>query len=165
MPALNADARSGAAARCPKDGYVDRAQAVVAAFAEVALGDWASDELRAVGRRVPAARGLDARVGLRPPRGGGARRTRRRLRHAGACDAPGWSFRSWEARRLFYSERVRERLLEPLVVSGERRFAAKQLAEGWLLASDLAAAGDPGSVVVGLWLHTVPVTLKDNKIC
>ena len=42
-----------------------------------------------------------------------------------------------EARHLFFSEPVRERLLEPLVVSAERRFAAKQLADGRLLASDL----------------------------
>src|SRR4029079_19744288 len=35
------------------------------------------------------------------------------------------------------------RLLEPLVISGELRFAAKQLANGRVLASDLGAAGDP----------------------
>jgi sarcosine oxidase, subunit beta len=42
-----------------------------------------------------------------------------------------------ERRDLFLSEPVRERLLEPLVVSSERGFAAKQLADGRLLASDL----------------------------
>jgi sarcosine oxidase subunit beta len=50
-----------------------------------------------------------------------------------------------EPRHLFFSEPIAERLLEPLVVSAERRFAAKQLADGRLLASDLAAAGDPES--------------------
>jgi sarcosine oxidase, subunit beta len=45
-----------------------------------------------------------------------------------------------EPRRLFYSEPVSERLLEPLVVSPERHFAAKQLADGRLLASDLHGA-------------------------
>src|SRR5215207_228525 len=48
-----------------------------------------------------------------------------------------------EARYLFFSDPIRERLLEPLVVSPERRFAAKQLADGRVLASDLGArAGD-----------------------
>ena len=47
-----------------------------------------------------------------------------------------------EARYLFLSEPIRERLLEPLVISPERHFAAKQLADGRVLASDLAAAGD-----------------------
>jgi sarcosine oxidase subunit beta len=44
-----------------------------------------------------------------------------------------------ETRFLFFSEPIRERLLEPLVVSPERRFAAKQLADGRVLASDLGA--------------------------
>jgi sarcosine oxidase, subunit beta len=42
-----------------------------------------------------------------------------------------------ERRDLFFSDPIRERLLEPLVVSPERGFAAKQLADGRLLASDL----------------------------
>ena len=47
-----------------------------------------------------------------------------------------------EDRFLFLSEPIRERLLEPLVVSAERHFAAKQLGNGRVLASDLAARGD-----------------------
>lgn len=47
-----------------------------------------------------------------------------------------------EPRFLFFSDALRERLLEPLVVSLEHRFAAKQLGDGRLLASDLSAAGD-----------------------
>jgi sarcosine oxidase subunit beta len=47
-----------------------------------------------------------------------------------------------EDRYLFYSEPIAERLLEPLVISAERHFAAKQLANGRVLASDLAARGD-----------------------
>jgi sarcosine oxidase subunit beta len=54
-----------------------------------------------------------------------------------------------EARYLFFSDPIRERLLEPLVVSPERRFAAKQLADGRLLASDLGAQGDPDAEVAG----------------
>jgi sarcosine oxidase, subunit beta len=42
-----------------------------------------------------------------------------------------------EPRSLFFSDPIRERLLEPLVVAAERGLAAKQLADGRLLASDL----------------------------
>jgi glycine/D-amino acid oxidase-like deaminating enzyme len=42
-----------------------------------------------------------------------------------------------ERRDLFFSDPIRERLLEPLVVSAERAFAAKQLVDGRVLASDL----------------------------
>src|SRR6266511_4201628 len=48
-----------------------------------------------------------------------------------------------EARYLFFSDPIRERLLDPRVVSPERRFAAKQLGDGRVLASDLGALGDP----------------------
>jgi sarcosine oxidase subunit beta len=48
-----------------------------------------------------------------------------------------------EERYLFYSDPIRERLLEPLVVSQERQFAAKQLANGRVLASHLRATGAP----------------------
>ena len=47
-----------------------------------------------------------------------------------------------EERYLFLSEPIRERLLEPLVVSAERHFAAKQLGDGRVLTSDLGARGD-----------------------
>jgi sarcosine oxidase subunit beta len=42
---------------------------------------------------------------------------------------------------LFLSEPINERLLEPLVVFLDRHFAAKHLANGRVLASDLAARG------------------------
>jgi sarcosine oxidase subunit beta len=48
-----------------------------------------------------------------------------------------------EAARLESADAIAERLLEPLVVSTERGFAAKQLGDGRLLASDLRATGDP----------------------
>src|SRR5581483_3269073 len=47
-----------------------------------------------------------------------------------------------EDRHLFFSDPIGERLLEPLVVAPELAFAAKQLADGRVLASDLAARGD-----------------------
>ena len=46
-----------------------------------------------------------------------------------------------EPKYLFYSDPIRERLLEPLVIAPERHFAAKQLADGSVLASDLGAGG------------------------
>jgi sarcosine oxidase subunit beta len=48
-----------------------------------------------------------------------------------------------EERFLFLSAPIRERLLEPLVVSAELGFAAKQLGNGRVLTSDLSAAGNP----------------------
>jgi sarcosine oxidase, subunit beta len=107
---------------CAEDGYFDRPQSVVEAF----------------------ARGLDVRV-----------QEVRSLEDLPAdalvvaigADSPtlvsGLPIER-EERYLFYSEPVRERLLEPLVVSAERRFAAKQLSDGRVLASDLAARGDDG---------------------
>jgi sarcosine oxidase subunit beta len=117
---------------CAEDGYFDRPQSVVEALG--ALADVTLDDVIAV------------------KDGGGAR-----LARAGDVDAdtvivaagvdtpdllPELPIRA-ESRFLFYSDPVRERLLEPLVVSLERRFAAKQLADGRLLASDLGAVGAP----------------------
>ena len=48
-----------------------------------------------------------------------------------------------EPRYLFYSNPISQRLLDPLVVFVDRHFAAKQLADGSVLASDLTADGDP----------------------
>jgi sarcosine oxidase subunit beta len=49
-----------------------------------------------------------------------------------------------EPRYLFYSDPIRERLLEPLIIVPTRHFAAKQLADGAVLASDLLAGSRPG---------------------
>jgi sarcosine oxidase, subunit beta len=48
-----------------------------------------------------------------------------------------------EQRSLFLSEPIRERLLEPLVVAHDLQFASKQLADGRVLAADLAAEREP----------------------
>jgi sarcosine oxidase, subunit beta len=50
-----------------------------------------------------------------------------------------------ESRTLFLSDPIRERLLEPLVIAVDRGIAAKQLADGRVLASDLRAVGDPAT--------------------
>jgi sarcosine oxidase subunit beta len=65
-----------------------------------------------------------------------------------------------EARYLFFSEPIRERLLEPLVVSPERSFAAKQLADGRVLASDLGASGDP-EAEQGRWRANVRSAVEE----
>jgi sarcosine oxidase subunit beta len=107
---------------CAEDGYFDRPQGVVEAFAtglDVRIRDVRSlDELEA--DAIVVAAGADT------PR-----------------LVPGLPI-AREERYLFYSEPIAERLLEPLVISAERHFAAKQLGNGRVLASDLAARGDEG---------------------
>ena len=119
---------------CAEDGYVDRPQSVIAALAEdadVVIGevseltrDGAGWLLTTPGGRTAAqsvvvATGLDAPALLAPL----------------GVELPIEPERRW----LFLSEPIRDRLLEPLVVSAERHFAAKQLADGRVLASDLSA--------------------------
>jgi glycine/D-amino acid oxidase-like deaminating enzyme len=134
VPGLDPSSLTGAA-WCAEDGYLDRPQAV----------------LEALGERATIVR-ADV-IGLVPDG------SRWRLELADGTSAvagsvvvaAGWETRGLipelpierEARYLFLSEPIRERLLEPLVISPERHFAAKQLADGRVLASDLAAAGDP----------------------
>ena len=65
-----------------------------------------------------------------------------------------------EPRHLFLSAPIRERLLEPLVISAERRFAAKQLHDGRVLASDLGAAGDPETGAPA-WRRNVREVIRD----
>jgi sarcosine oxidase subunit beta len=100
---------------CGADGYFDRPQAIVEAFGalfDVNLHEVSDvDDLKA--GAVVLATGVD---------------TARLL--------PELPIRV-EVRTLFFSDPMRERLLEPLVVSPERALAAKQLADGRLLASDL----------------------------
>jgi glycine/D-amino acid oxidase-like deaminating enzyme len=102
------------------DGYFDRPQGVVEAFA------------RGVDVRIREVRSLDELEADTVVVAAGA-------------DTPALLPQlpiEREDRYLFYSEPVQKRLLEPLVVSAERRFAAKQLFDGRVLASDLGARGD-----------------------
>ena len=114
VPELDAASVMGGA-WCDEDGYFDRPQAILEAFGalfDVELGDVSNvDDLEA--DAVVVAAGVD---------------TPRLL--------PELPLRA-ESRSLFFSEPIGERLLEPLVVSAERGLAAKQLADGRLLASDL----------------------------
>lgn len=117
---------------CAEDGYFDRPQAIVEALG--AMVDVELDEAVAVddGGHVRLSRrgNLDVEAvvvaaGVDTPR-----------------LLPELPIQA-EARYLFYSDAVSERLLEPLVVSVERRLAAKHLSDGRLLVSNLAATGDP----------------------
>ena len=123
VPGLAADEIAGGA-WCAEDGYFDRPQAVVESFAN----------------------GLDVRIETVE--------TLHALRADAVVVAAGAETKALlatigvevpierEDRYLFFSEPIRERLLEPLVVAPELAFAAKQLADGRVLASDLTARGD-----------------------
>jgi sarcosine oxidase subunit beta len=143
VPGLVTDGLLGAS-WCAEDGYFDRPQAVVEAFAGAA------------GR---AGAAVELREAISVERAGGAWRVR--FRDGGAVEADGVVLAAGaetpalvrplgiqlpiesELRHLFLGDPVAERLLEPLVVAGDRRFAAKQLGDGRLLAGDLSAGGDP----------------------
>ena len=123
---------------CAEDGYMGEPQAAIAAMArhvDVRIatvdaiaphdGRWALETSagRFTAPAVAIAAGVDSRY-LAAPLG---------------VELP----IELEPRHLFLSAPIRERLLEPLVISPERRFAAKQLHGGRVLASDLGATGDP----------------------
>jgi glycine/D-amino acid oxidase-like deaminating enzyme len=117
VPDLRPEVLAGAA-WCAEDGYFDRPQALVEALG--ALADVRIREVRSLDHlqadAVVVAAGADTprllpELPIRP-----------------------------EARVLCLSDPIRERLLEPLVVSAERGCAAKQLADGRLLASGDRAA-------------------------
>ena len=145
VPGLLADGMAGAA-WCGEDGYFDKPQGVVEAFAEavaregvtVSRADVASVE------RNGSAWTLAMRDGARIDAGAvviAAGYGSPQVVSSLGVELP----ISKEARYLFFSAPIAERLLEPLVVASERRFAAKQLADGRVLASDLGADGDPES--------------------
>jgi sarcosine oxidase subunit beta len=116
VPELDASSVLGGA-WCAEDGYFDRPQAILealGALADVELAD-VSDVAGLDADAIVVAAGVDTP----------------RLLPELPIDA--------EPRSLFFSDRIQERLLEPLVVSAENGFAAKQLADGRLLASDLRA--------------------------
>lgn len=140
---LRADSLVGAA-WCGEDGYFDRPQSVVAGYGEAA-------------QRLGAVLDVTAVTALEQT----GSTWRIRVADGGSIDAgqvvvaAGYDTPALleplgiampivkEPRYLFLSDPIRERLLEPLVVSGERAFAAKQLADGRVLASYTSAEGDP----------------------
>ena len=145
VPGLATEQLLGAA-YCAEDGYFDRPQAVVAGFAEAALARGA----RLVTEHVVSIERAGDSWSLRLA--DGSTLAAGCVVVAAGADTPALlepldirvPIRK-EARHLFYSDPIRERLLEPLVVSVDRHFAAKHLADGSVLASDLSATGDPAS--------------------
>jgi sarcosine oxidase subunit beta len=129
---------------CGEDGYFDRPQSVVEAFAQAAWARGAELQVADVVSVSPDGDGWTLTL-----RDGSSIVTGRVVLAAG-CDTAALAATAGidlpierEARHLFYSEPIADRILEPLVVAPERHFAAKQLADGRVLASDLAATGDP----------------------
>lgn len=150
VPALRTDTVLGAS-YCPEDGYFDDPFGVVYAFAQAArrLGAhiryaevqrlsrngptwtlWLKDGSRVEAEHVIVATGYDT-PGLLEPLG-----IDTRIRP--------------EPRYLFFSEHMEERFLDPLVVSPERQFAAKQLGNGQVMASYLAAGRGPSGAMARL---------------
>jgi sarcosine oxidase subunit beta len=141
---IGADVRGGS--YCAEDGYFDRPQGVVEAFGEAARRDGVELVIADVVALEPDGGGWVLRMA-----DGAAARADHVVIAAG-YGSPGvvaslgveLPIRK-EPRYLFFSDPIAERLLEPLVVASERRFAAKQLADGRVLASDLGADGNPES--------------------
>jgi sarcosine oxidase subunit beta len=139
VPELDVAGVAGASF-CAEDGYFDRPQSVVEAFAEaarrlgvvVAHGDVRSIEPVGSGWRLRLADGSHGDSGRVVV--AASVDTPSLLRPLGA-DLPIVAENRW----LFFSDPIAERLLDPLVVAVDRRFAAKQLADGRVLASDLGA--------------------------
>lgn len=132
------------AVHCAQDGYFDRPQAVVGAFADAARRGGVTFLDRDVTALTRDGDGWSLALT------GGGSALAEHVVVAAAYDSPALLAPlgidlpiKREPRYLFYSDPIRERLLEPLVVSPERHFAAKHLADGSVLASHLRASGDP----------------------
>jgi sarcosine oxidase, subunit beta len=141
VPGLEPGAALGAA-WCAEDGYFDRPRAVIERLVR---------EVGVRGGRIELAevRGLaQDGAGWRLELSGGAS-----VASDAVVVAAGAASRALvaplgfdlpiveEPRTLFLSEPIRERLLEPLVIAVDRGIAAKQLADGRVLASDLRDEG------------------------
>jgi sarcosine oxidase subunit beta len=159
VPGLDPSSLTGAA-WCATDGYFNLPQGVVESFGQAAVRLGAELEIADVVELVRDDSGWLVRLAE------GELRARHVVVAAG-LDTPALAAPLGvelpivaEQRFLFLSQPVRERLLEPLLVSAERRFAAKQLANGRVLASDLTATGDP---LVGreAWRRTVRAGVEE----
>jgi sarcosine oxidase subunit beta len=150
VPELDAEHIAGTA-WCGEDGYFDRAQEPVEAFAEAVLARGAELVLGEVEALEPDGGGWRLRL-----RGGGHMSAERVVVAAGHESAVLLSTVGValpivaESRHLFFSGPVPARILEPLVIAVELGFAAKQLADGRVLAGDLRAEGGPAE-----WRQTI----------
>lgn len=161
IPGLDTSGIAGAA-WSHQDGYFDRPLSIVAAFHEAG----ARRGVRHVPENVVRLSHAQSRWTLTLSDGNAATADTVviaasygtvDLLHSVGSDAP----ITKEPRYLFYSNPIRERLLEPLVVFTERHFAAKQLADGSVLASDLTATGDPISDKAA-WYRHVRGSIRDR---
>ena len=154
VPGLRTESLVGAT-YCAEDGYMDEPRAAIAAIArqldvrhatvDAVLPDggaWTLDTTagRFTAPSVVVAAGADTRALVGPL----------------GVDLP----IELEPRHLFLSPPIRERLLEPLVIAPELRFAAKQLHDGRVLASDLGATGDPETEAPA-WRRNVRAAVSD----
>ncbi len=141
VPSLNASRILGAS-YCPDDGYFDRPQAVVEAFAEI-VSRGADIEISGVRQLERDGAGWNLILD-----NGRSHSTEHVVIACGYESAElltplGHELPiSKEPRYLFYSDPIHERLLEPLVIAVDLGLAAKHLADGRVLASDLHASGD-----------------------
>lgn len=131
------------ASYCPEDGYFDRPQSVVEAFAQGAVARGAELDISGVRSLRPSGGGWEIVL-----------QSGRRTRSSNVVVAASYDTNALLAslgitlpitkvpKYLFFSDPIRERLLEPLIISQELHFASKHLADGRVLASDLTAAGD-----------------------
>ena len=145
VPGLEPEGLLGGAT-CAEDGYFDRPQAVVEAFAEIVLAHGGTIEIASVDEIERSGSSWRLRLSTGGQRAAdavvvAAGADSRRLLAPLGLDLPIVE----EPRTFFLSEPIRERLLEPLVIAVDRGVAAKQLADGRVLASDLRAEGDPAT--------------------
>ena len=142
VPDLQVDAIRGGSF-CAEDGYFDRPQAVVEGFGEAVVRSGGSIQILELRRLAWDGGGWRLEFA-----DGSASAVQHVVVAAGAASpallAPlGYEIPIVpEPKHLFLSEPIREVLLEPLVIAIDRHFAAKHLANGRVLASDLAASGD-----------------------
>jgi sarcosine oxidase subunit beta len=159
VPGLVSEGIAGAA-YCAEDGYFDQPQAVVEAFADSVVRRGGEIAIGRVERLVPGQAHWNAELA------DGRVLTASHVVVAAGADTSLLVERlgvelpiTAEVRYLFLSEPISERLLDPLVVAPERHFAAKQLANGRVLASDLGAEGDPAAESVR-WRANVAVGIR-----
>jgi sarcosine oxidase subunit beta len=139
VPALRTDTVLGAS-YCPTDGYFDDPWLVIFTFAQAARRLGATIEHREVVRLELEGSGWTLSLA-----NGKSAHADQVVLAAGTRSVPLASgigvelpIRD-EPRYLFYSNVVEERICDPLVVSDERGFAVKQMANGQVLTSHLPA--------------------------
>ncbi len=136
-PGLAIDSVVGAA-WCSEDGYFDQPRSVVEAFAQAVEGHGVKIAHATITQLEHSATGW--KVGTSD---GGVVHAKQVVLATGYGTpelASGIGVElpiEKQARHLFFSNQFRQRLLEPLVVSGEQGVAAKQIASGRVMVGDL----------------------------